>query len=256
MGKALLQFAAALMWSAASVFVVATGPSDATALRLLAAAIVATPAAIGVALSIGQLAGYDSHTRRALKRELKSSLIDLHRRIKYGDDITKVTFHVWVLPRWYRRLPAKACRGPLRSPRLLRVAMYRFQRQGSSRIKFRKGMGLIGRCMEANNKDVVMIVRFNRPDFTQALATDGKWMDSDIEINQGLTRNQAQELVKLYSQAAARVLQDPDGNAIGCVTMGLPPNCSVEFSGVPGDPLVELLQATGDRVQDSLTSRN
>lgn len=266
MTLAILRLLAAGIWVAASVYIVATGPEDESALRYAAAALVAAPAAATFAWGLGDLFGaLPRKTRRKVKWALKSALIDLHRHGHYRDDITRVSFHVWVLPLWYRKLPStlrgdsKSTGGRLSTrfrPRLKRIAMYRFEHQGPSRIKFRPGVGLVGRSIELNNRSKAQIVRFNRPDFQKALKSEGRWVDSkNVKITQNLTRDQALELSKSYSQAAAHVLQEA-GNPIGCVSMSLPPNCSAEFTDTLNDPLLLVLKATTESIENLLTSRS
>lgn len=82
--------------------------------------------------------------------------------------------------------------------------------------------------MEENHKSEVHVVRFYTSAFKEAVTTDDAWERSPLEIHQKLTRAQGEELAEKYSQAAAVVLQ-VEGAPIGCITLELPPKCTINL---------------------------
>jgi hypothetical protein len=262
----IIRLIATAVWLAATVFLATSTASSSSALRIAAALVVGLPGAVAFARSLGRVLGRPpAETRHRVKWVLKSALIDIQRQKAFKGDTSQVSLHVWVIPLayrklvppWIRRRPASKNRIPpwLRSP-LVRFAMYRLEYRSNSRISyFRKGVGLVGRCVDVNKKNVIHIVRFNSAAFNEALSSEAAWAASPVEIHQHLTLEQGRELSERYSQAAAIVLQD-GSDAIGCLTLDLPLDCKSEFGdSAANDVLQETLKATAESVENHLTAR-
>ena len=183
-----------------------------------------------------------------------------------GLDITRVSFHVWVIPlicrifvpRFIRRRPGKHLPSWLRV-RLLRFTRYRFEYQGTTGVeRYRRGVGLVGRCVDANDPTVIHISDLDDEEFQAGLVSPDAWRNSKPEINKGLKLAQAEDLAKRYQQAAALVLQRR-GAPIGCITMELPKDCDARFpdpsdvAAVKNDPLLKALREAASLTEIHLT---
>jgi len=114
------------------------------------------------------------------------------------------------------------------------------------------GKGLVGRCTASNKDSEVHVVRLYKQEFKEAVKDDHAWHEAPPRITQGLGRELAEELAGKYSQAAAVVIQRK-GAPVGCVTLELPPRCSVNFpedeAGLLQDPRIEILRKTAKLVE-------
>lgn len=254
----------------AAVFLATKAAAEHSTLRVIAAVVVTLPAGLVLWRELGEILGAPSSQKRnRVKRSLQSGLMEIYRdkAIPAEDDITQVSFHVWVLPTWYRRLGPvikwwrrrrkhSEPRQRLR-PKLVRLAMFRFDHMPSSEISFRPGIGLVGRCIALNKPKDVLVVRFNSKRFQQALGNDDAWKNSEIEIHQNLRRRDAQKLAGYYRQVAATVIREHSGDPIGCVTLELPKGAKAKFKkpkqhGPDDDPLLRQLHLTAHEVERDL----
>jgi hypothetical protein len=272
LGKvARIVLAVALLLAAA--FLATDAASKHNAWRVAAAVVVAVPGVVSLSRELGEVFGAPSSQKRdRVKRSLQSGLMRIYRdpAVSREDDITQVSFHVWVLPTWYRRL------GPLLRwwrrkhrdvdtpnrlrPKLVRLAMYRFDHMPSSEIPFRSGIGLVGRCVALNKPGQVLIVRFNSNRFQQALADEEAWSASKIDINQNLARHDAQKLAETYHQVAAIAIHEHSGDPIGAITLDLPKGAKAKFKkpkqgSLDDDPLIKHLLLTAREVESDLRLR-
>ncbi len=242
---------------AASVFLATTAAGDHTTLRIASAVLVGLPGAHAFSKNARRLFGRPSRdTRTRVKRLLQSALIEMHRDGFDRTNIMLVSFHVWMVPAWYRTLfPFKLRRAipigekiPTRlRPSLVRLAMFRFEHQPPSGLRFRKGIGLVGRCVEIEDQRA-LIARFDSPPFRAALASDEAWSQASIEVTHGLKRPQAERLSRSYNQAAAVAIREATGEPIGCVTLELPRDGNPHFRG-QNDPLLKQLKITARQIE-------
>jgi hypothetical protein len=268
--SSLIKLALTLLWLTAAVFLATTSPATHEGLRIASAVTVGIPGAYAFAYSIGETFGQGPFgTRQRVKLALQAGLICIHRADIYKDDVTRLSFHVWTVPLWYRRLvPYKLRRrfkehkpylpAPVRPP-LIRFAMCQFEHRAPSNIGFRKGVGLVGRCITANKPADICVIRFDSAAMRKALkGTEEEWRKLSDGLTQNLKLRQAKKLSEKYSQAAALVITESSGEAIGCVTLGLPRGSKGRFTKPskgyysPKDPLVVQLRATASEVENLL----
>jgi hypothetical protein len=272
--SALIKLALTLLWLAAAVFLATTTEASHETLRIASAVGVGLPGAYELANRLGETFGQGPFgTRQRVRLALQAGLIRIHRvNIKaniYDDDVTKLSLHVWTVPLWYRRLvPYKLRRKfkehkpyfpPFLRPPLVRFAMYQFEDHAPSNIGFRKGVGLVGRCITANKPNDICVVRFDSDALRKALkGTEEEWRKLPDGLTQKLKLRQAKKLSEKYRQAAALVITESSGEAIGCVTLGLPKGSKGRFTKPrkgyyePTDPLVMELRAIASEVQNLL----
>jgi hypothetical protein len=135
----------------------------------------------------------------------------------------------------------------------MRLTSYRLEHKEHSNVsRFRMGNSLVGRCAASNEESEVHVVRFYEQEFKDAIKDDDAWNEARPRITQGLRRRLAVELAKKYSQAAAVVIQRR-GAPVGCVTLELPPQCSVNLpedkADLLKDPRIETLRKTAKLVE-------
>lgn len=262
----LTKLLASITWLVAAGFLATSNAVDHPTLRVLAAAVVGLPGAAAFAEACVELAtGSTRETRARVKRALQAALVKISRDNIYQADVTLVSFHVWVVPMWYRRFVPYAIRRRTKSddrklplwlrPHLQRLAMYRFQHHEPSGVAFRKGVGVVGRCIDQNARNHVMVVRLDNAQTKAALATDDAWHAAPVAVTQNLSRKAAQALASSYSQVAAIVIRETSGEAIGCVTLDLPAGSKIHFKSRPSDALLVRLRSTAEQVETHLTRR-
>jgi hypothetical protein len=264
-------------WLAATILLTVTGPGRHNSARIAAAAVLGLPALWRLRHTVAHLFGRPPALKRTqVKRTVQASLVQMYRKQYYPatSDITSVSFHVWVVPSWYRKLPYRIRRRVTKDrgkmplwlrPRLKRVSMYRFEHLNSSGITFRKAIGLVGRCIAMNEGGQARILELDRGRFQAALkAGPEAWKFTDEEVSQNLTYAQAERLAESYGQVAALVIREHSGEAIGCVTLDLPPNCGFRLLRSEGGhrkvrkqalPLLDLLTETRNQVATILTNK-
>jgi hypothetical protein len=259
------------IWVAASVFLATTAPTRHHTLRVIAAVVVGAPGAAAFAMSVARLVDKDAKDKRdRVRRSLNTGLLALHRSGAYPDDITRVSFHVWVVPMWYRRLVPYRIRRRRKPddrrlperlrPRLQRLALHRFEQHEPSGVIFRKGIGLVGRCIDLNDRNQILIMRFNSAPAKRAMRDEATWANADINIHHNLKLSDARTLAQSYSQAAAIVIRERSGDAIGCVTLELPTDCKVSLgrrtrTAAGQDPLLLHLKLVAQQVENHLTRK-
>jgi hypothetical protein len=267
----ILRFLALVAWLAAAVFLGTESPSKHSVLRVIAAVIVGFPGALALAGDLGRFVGAPSaRTKERVKHILQSALVDIYREGFYGDDITQLSLHVWMLPMWYRTLVPLRFRNARRDnrrlptwtrPALTCLATHRFGPHEPAGVKFHKGIGLVGRCIDLGQPGYIHSVRFDTKEFKDALDKDeADWRAEKVTIHQNLKLSQAQRLAAAYSQAAALVIRETSGEAIGCITIELPPDCQVHFrnptsKGAKDDPLLKRFRSTASHVQSQVQRR-
>lgn len=261
----ILRLVAVLAWLAAAVYLGAEKPDNQDALRIVSAVIVGFPGAIALAATLGRFVTPSAQTRERIKHTLQAALVDIYREGSYQGDLTRVSLHVWMVPLWFRTLFPYRVRKVLRRDGLMRrlpvhmrlsivrLAIHRFEHHEPSGVTFRRGIGLVGRCIEENNAGQVVSVRLDTKQFKDALAKDNKaWWEEKETIHQNLKRADAKKIAATYSQAAALVLREESGEAIGCITLELPPDSKVHFRASKTNPLLKHLRTAGGHVQNQL----
>jgi hypothetical protein len=263
--RALLILILALFWLAAAAVLALAPDQTSTGLRVAAAVITGLPGALTAIWGFLSLIGKPPiRTRLKVKWMLKAGLIDVYHNGPHRGDISQISFHVWIVPLFWRLFPARIRRRSKvesRMPsffraRLVRFTSYRLEHKEHSNIsRFRLGKGLVGRCAASNEESEVHVVRFYEDEFQEAIQDEPSWNDARASITQGISRELAIELARKYSQAAAVVVQKK-GAPVGCVTVSLPPVCTVNLpedrEALRDDPRVEALLTTAKLVEREL----
>jgi hypothetical protein len=185
-------------------------------------------------------------------------------------DASRISMHVWeVRPWWLRTVLPFAVRRRIaewlsedtvtrwgrRLTYLKCLAVYRMDPQPSSGVRFRKGKGLVGTCVEKNKRGKALFVDLESPGFQSAIASEGSWTNASPTITMHLSYREARTLAERYGQAAAWVIQDESGEAIGGLTMSLPTGCPVRIEEKSLNDLVLSLGETADIICSVLTGR-
>jgi hypothetical protein len=229
--------------------------------------VIGLPTLVGLFKAVSLLLGQPSQaTRRRVKRTLQSSLVAIARNGYYPGDVTQLSYHVWVvapisrrlLPSAFRKLTARDSHGPPRllRPALHRLAMYRFEHLDASGIKFREGIGLIGRCIAKNEVQRARVLALDRGDF-RSLLSQGRdaWDAASVDLTQHLSYDDAQRLAESYGQVAALAIRNENGHAIGCITLDLPPNVQIDLTDpAQSRDLLRELATTRDHIANLLTA--
>lgn len=114
---------------------------------------------------------------------------------------------------------------PSYNPTLEPVVAVSWDKHERTGLRFKKHYGLVGVCLAENDKNKIFFVDFDEPAIKAALQAqdDSRWHKLPPKKTYGLSFRDAQRLALSYSQAAGVVLQTELGEAIGCLTMSLPP---------------------------------
>ncbi len=232
-----------LAWLASSVFLATGSPARHAGFRTLAALIVGLPGAVAFAWTVrAALGGPTSKTTEKVRGLLETGLDGIYRDTSLPRaDIMRVSFHVWLLPLWYRRfgshlgkfIDIKGDESGRRKPKLVRLVAVRIRQKPPSGITFRNGEGLVGRCIALNKEDDLLVLRYTSKRVTEALQStdEAAWRATDDDINLNLPLEHAKRLGIRYREAAAVVMQEPNGQPIGCITLELPPNRAMVRKG-------------------------
>lgn len=258
-----------VVWMAAAAFLATTSAGEEDAFRIVAAFVVGLPAAYELSQTVRRRLGDPGRdTRYRVKRSLQRALVKIYDENFYTGKVTKISFHVWLIPGWYRKtIPYRlrhrgkqlANRLPIWTrPHLVRFAVFRFEHHSSAEVRFRKGVGIIGRCIDLNRKDHVMTIALDSKAFRVALADQQAWAGARDELTHGLPFAAAQQLADAYGQVATVVLRETWGEAIGCLTMELPRRCKLRLTAQPktGSPegrLMDIFHEAKDAVENHLT---
>jgi hypothetical protein len=252
-------------WLIAAVTLSLSGLGHAT--RALITVVVGLPsAAVFASDAVRSVSPVGPGTRTKVRDTLKSALIAMyHANLFTHAEVLHVGFHVWALPLWYRRCPPQMygrlpdrIKGRL-EPKLHLVAAYSFVQKDPSEVTFTLDVGLIGRCVAANDSQRIMVVRLDRGPAKRLLkAPVADWEAcKDVTVTQNLPQSDAVRLAKSYGQVAALVMRD-GRDAIGCVTLDLPPDCnrrllSPNQKAAKTDPVYRDLSTTTAAVARLLT---
>lgn len=242
-----------LLWLAAAVALYTSKPGHDRGLRVVSAVILGSPAAVAVVRGIRISTGRPT-AHQKVKSALQAGLIKIHQDEGFprNADISRISMHVWVLPTWYRRLALRFAglvhddgdEPPRFAPQLVRLSTYRFQDQRPSGVKFKLGVGLVGRCVARNKPNEILIMRYNTHPVKDALDTDDEtvWRETDITINQNLPIKDAQKLAERYREVAAVAITEPTGQPIGCLTLELPKKIRLKLDSDTNKKLNQLKQ--------------
>jgi hypothetical protein len=272
MGRIFSRIVAPAVLIAAAVILGLTGPGHYTALRITCAVIVALPGAWTLGNALAERLGLRrERAARMVYGILRSKVIMISRDTRFHDvDASRISMHVWEVRPWLLRTLV-----PFRIRRRLAdmlsdetvttwgrrltflkcLAVYRMDPQPSSGVRFRKGKGLVGICVEENRKGKAQFVDFEARAFKSAIATEASWVKARSTITRSLNYRDARKLAERYGQAVAFVIQDESGEAIGALTMSLPIKCPVRIEDRALNDLIETLGETADVVCNVLTGR-
>ena len=234
--------------------------------------VVGFPGAMALAANAKGLSGPSSDVTARVKQLLQSAIVSLSQNSQIpAQELVGVSLHVWLVPPWYRRLVPYQLRRRLkgrrdgrpwprwlkRRPALLCLSRFRVQPHDRSGVTFRPGIGLVGRCVALNRPTEIHVVKLNAKKFKQAVASDEGWNKAPVTTTYHLDRKSAQMLADMYSEAAALVMRDNSGDALGCVTIELPPNSKLHIpqpntTVAKTDPLIQQLRITTEFVQRQL----
>lgn len=217
----------------------------------MAACITALPAAFITGSSLTNKFRASEGARTSVAVVLRRTILDLGDETigdaeVFRDVVASMSLHVWLLPIWYRKLrwariglrwgivkvagPERSKRIVLR-PRLTRFVVDRVDALEPSGVTFRRGVGLVGLCIERDRRDKAMAVDFETPDMQELLkASAADWKAAPSESTFNLSQHDFGRLADKYGQAMALVLREAStGEPIGCLSVELPPDCPVRL---------------------------
>jgi hypothetical protein len=272
MGRFFSRIVAPAVLIAAAILLALTGPGHYTLLRIACTIIVGLPGALSLGNSLAERLGLRREpAARTVYGILRSRVVMLSRDRRFHDvDASRISLHVWEVRPWLlrtifpfyirRRLPDLFSEATVRawSRRLTFLkclTRYRVDPQPDSGVRFRKGKGLVGICVEENRKGKALFVDFEARAFKSAIANEESWANAPAKITRSLSYKDALKLADRYGQAVALVIQDESGEAIGALTMSLPPKCSVRIGDAALKDLIEALGETAEVVCSVLTGR-
>lgn len=255
---------------AATVFLGITGPGTYETLRIVCTVFVALPGGLKLGSDVADRIGIRrGSVARTVRDILRNKVLRISRDPRFHDvDTTRISMHVWEMPPWFRAaLPFNMRRRiaeylsddmvrklgrwlPLRP-----LAIYRTDPQPPSGVRFRKGKGLVGICVEENKKGKAQFIDFESSAFKSAIATEVAWDGALGDITRSLGYKDARTLASRYGQAVALVIQDESGEAIGTLTMSMPIGCPVRIEDDALGDLILALGETADIVCSVLTGR-
>lgn len=266
--RALLALAG-ILYFASAIYLGTTTAEESSTLRVLCVLIVAVPGTYALAsLITAHWGDLPDITARKVKRSLQHELVQISRSGNYPEDVTKLSFHVWILPPWFQRLtsynaPKRVRRrgqvvlAKFKSPHMVKLAVFRFAHQNPSGVYFRQGAGLIGHCMSENEANKIHLLALDSTEYQEAIANDDGWEAASPAIKHGLQRKHARMLADSYGQVAALVLRD-GYRAMGCITLELPPGAEVRLKETHATPaaqfLAECLSNAKGAVENHLTN--
>jgi hypothetical protein len=237
--KFLVRVVFGLALFASSVALAVTGLTDGGLGLWFAAAVVALAAVIQTVSALESWLGvHRNRVSEKVEAMLRIMLVDMYREDHFDCDFPQVSVHVWEVPAWYRRIFPFGFRkwlrrlssGDLRRravrPKLVRVASFRFEQQGPLDVWFKKGEGLIGTCLLANDKRQLHTADFRTPEYQAAIVDEDSWRHARRDITMDLQLEDARLLANRYGQAAALVIQTDKSEAIGCLTLEIPPEAN------------------------------
>ena len=227
-----------------ATYVTAVRPHKLGLIEALAFIAVAISATIQMWIALGGLlAAKRNKSRERLNKMLVGKIIFLWRQHIIDCDVTKISMHIWVVPPLYRRVFPYKLRRALTDrlseqvvqerswrPYLKCIAYQRYEYKAPSRVKFKKGLGMVGDCLEENLDDKVHFMNFEDAVVQGYLATEESWRAAPSTISHGLLYSKAKILADSYGQAAAIVLREPTGEAYGCITIEVPKGCRTKLS--------------------------
>lgn len=218
--------------------------------NLLAGLALTAAIALQHTTQVAKLLNPSSKKRRAAEEKVRglaqNALTELVRGKKVTEDRLGMFVHVWVVPFWYRsiavypvrrqltRLTEKQRLAALRKltfrPTLLRLAAVGLVKRNSTHVAFVKGRGLVGLCLSNNREDEVLSIDLRDDDARRSLElSDADWANQPVEVTHNLELEEARELALRYGQVIACVVQSSVGEAVGCVTISVPPGATIDI---------------------------
>jgi hypothetical protein len=116
-------------------------------------------------------------------------------------------------------------------PTLERFVVDRVEQLEPSEVRFKKGKGLVGICIERDHRDRAMIVDFETADMRAMLTcTKDEWDKAPEDVTHRLEHEEFKKLADRYGQAAAFVIREQTtGEPVGCLTFELPPESNIRI---------------------------
>ena len=268
----LFRLALSAVFLVAAAFLATRDSADHEFIRILCATFVALPSLWQFLDSFGELLGSPNReTRTQVKRTLQGGLVELYDKdcFKKADgthraNLMHVSLHVWLVPTWYRIIVPFRLRSKLSDerrarlpgwirPPIKRFVKFRFEHRPPSKVRFRKGKGVIGRCVETADVDRTHIATFDSNSGRQAIRSEADWKRAPVSVTQNLRFQEAKRLSTRYSQVLAFALCNNKGDAIGCLTFSFARARNNGLIRDAGDPLLAEMKSLARQVQDLLT---
>jgi hypothetical protein len=181
-----------------------------------------------------------------------ASLIRLTKNRVLCDDTLGLMIHIWEVPLWYRSVFPLWLRNWLKRlvarrhfkryaswrirPTLKRTAAVGIVDRPTTGVRFTKGVGLVGRCIELNSENTILRLDVTTPEYEQALKLgQEEWDDlrSKSTLPQNLHLEEASRLSETYGLVIAKALKARgSGEAIGCVTVSVGRTASQDLNVV------------------------
>lgn len=255
--KFVLRFLVAAILASSSAFLAATNTDEYEPWRLFAAIVVALPGAYIAGSGLANRLRPSEEAKSSVALALRRAILDLGEEEIAGwrvfrDHLATMSFHVWLVPIWYRRL--YGFRQRVRSvaertigleavdpffprPKLERFVVDRVEELEPSEIHFRRGKGLVGICIE-RNRDRAMIVDFETSDMKAMLSCSKEdWENASEDVTHRLEHEEFKRLADRYGQAMAFVLRETTtGEPVGCLTFELPPDSEIRIQDYDAPP--------------------
>jgi hypothetical protein len=259
-------FVLLLAWATYEVTVAGSSLKKGT-LKIAGAAIAVSAALQFMAVLSDWLSSKEKPVRRDIEGILFNRLSVLYGNGTLIGNPASISMHVFEVPIWFRRIFSYKFRFRLREvfplwiqkmawrPALVRVGEAGMRRLPSSGVIFRKGYGLVGVTLQANETNNVYWVNFNDRELTEALSRGPKaWKNEPKELTQNLRYEAARRLANRYSEALALVVQDDTGEALGCLTIEAMQGSSFDLHS--NAALLAELGATADLLGPVLSRRH
>ena len=261
-----IAFALLLAWATYQVTV--TGSSLKKETLKLAGVAIAVSAALQFMIVLNDwVSSKEKPVRRDVEHIISNRLAAFYENDILTGNPATISMHVFEVPIWFRRIFSYKFRFRLREifplwmqkmawrPALVRIGEAGMRRLPSSGVIFRKGYGLVGIALQANETSDVYWLNFDSPELRQALSRGSKaWKNEPKELTHNLHYEAARRLANRYSEALALVIQDDTGEALGCLTIEAIRGSGCDLHG--NTSLLAELGATADLLGPVLARRH
>lgn len=141
-------------------------------------------------------------------------------------------------------------------PKLQRVAAVGLSKRAPTPgLTFKKGVGLIGLCVEANDSETIFTLDTAVEPYRSAVAASDStiWDQLNAVERRGLEYAEAKKLAQRYGEVIAKVVQDLEtGEPIGCVTISIGPNTTQKLSVISRSHFSEALRTLAQTMSEEL----